>query len=248
MTTRSPLRAVSRLRHPRLCSSRSPSSRDGPSFSSPLRAPARDVRARPAPRARSGARFRARTTSPFDAALAPAPSGHTTVPELERIEREVTLGADNGVRPPLPAATHAAPDRRRAAAPPAAASTSMRTRLPRGARSATRRGSSSGRTASRRATVSGRAPPRVAPARRRRRWRRSDGSSPRCRSTRRGSSTRSSAPSSASARARARPARPARRRARPARGLSRAREDADRALVRAGDAASASTGSSSRPT
>ena len=48
--------------------------------------------------------------------------------------------------------------------------------------------------------------------------------------------------------ARARAARPARRRPRPDRGLPRPREDADRALVRAGDRASASAGSSSRPT
>ena len=86
------------------------------------------------------------------------------------------------------------------------------------------------------------------PRGRRRRWSSSDGAAggarPRRRRARRGR-----ARDRRQARgARADPRRDALRRARAARGLPRPREDAGRALVRAGDVASASRASSSRPT
>ena len=217
----------------------------------PARARARHLRAR-ARRVRPARRVvGARPVAPreheslLEEALERRAAGAARIAELERLEREVALAAA-GVRPPLPAPARAPRDRRHrlerrgstfeydAPAPPLlgdelwelSGPTGSRPRIvaPRSRLRGARRTSSSVWNGIFVMTVDESAERRGDPRRGRARRRRQA----------RG--------------ARARAARPPRRRPRPDRGLPRAREDADRALVRAGDEHGASRGSSSRPT
>ena len=184
----------------------------------------------------------------FEHALRRAELRPMRPPELVRTEREITLGTasaghlDQRLLPMLreaaavrlaarrsidierrPEQARRAARRRRvgaASARPAGAGRPARARASRSAGSAPSSTRWSASDAARRAADAGGAHPRRGRARRRRQARR----------------------------ARADPARPPRRRPRPARGLPRPGEDADRALVRAGDVAPASRASSSRPT
>ena len=186
---------------PWLSSSPSPSSPDAPASRSPLRAPDRESSSHSSSTASGAALPGTAPRPPVDAALGlPAPPGHAG----SRARADRARGharADNGLRPSFPAPPHAPPRSPTSCCGHGAGSTSMRTRLQRGARSATRRGSSCVRTGSRRSDRFGAghaasaALDRPSP-----RWRRSDAARPGTASSRRGSSTRSSARWSASGR------------------------------------------------
>ena len=193
-------------------------------------------------------RCRPPAPSPSTPRCASAPRRATRIPSSSGSSGRSSLGTRDRLRPPLPAAARLRADRRRAAGGPARdrprrepgrrAPRARRRRLgdrPRRPRAAAR-------------ALRRRARHRLAAARRRR-----PGGALMELAQVQEHATRildevERAVIGKRERARARPDGDARRRARPARGLSRAREDAHRALVRAGDAASASTGSSSRPT